>query len=131
MTDKESTIPGEWYALAARNLRAAKLLLAGPTDLLSVAGMLLQQAVEKYLKGYLLSKGWKLARTHDLGQLLKELVIYEPDFQAFADATLRITYFYIEDRYPLRAAEPVERSELEALFAQAEALIARIHPTAG
>jgi len=89
-------------------------------------GMLLQQALEKYLKGYLLSKGWQLRRTHDLGLLLKALIAFESDFSDFADACLKITDFYLENRYPLYVTSPVDRSELEGLFRQAEALIALI-----
>jgi HEPN domain-containing protein len=126
MTENESLIPSEWYQIGDRELAAAQLLLAERDKFLSIAGMLLQQALEKYLKGYLLSKGWKLARTHDLGQLLKALVSYEPEFEEYTDVCLRITYFYLEDRYPLRSGSPVEKVELESLLAQAEALIERI-----
>ena len=38
------------------------------------AGFYLQQAMEKYLKAFLLSKKWKLKRTHDLEVLLNEAV---------------------------------------------------------
>lgn len=126
MTETDSTIPGEWYELAARDLGAAKSLLKDRDEFLAVAGMLLQQAVEKYLKGYLLSKGWRLVRTHHLGQLLKELAVYEADVAEFEDTCLRITYFYFENRYPLRVTTPVARTELERLFAEADALLARI-----
>lgn len=92
--------------------------------------MLLQQAVEKYLKGYLLSKGWRLVRTHDLGQLLKALVAYEANFSGFEDVCLKITYFYFENRYPLRLTTPILRADLEQLFSEAEALIARLQSRA-
>ena len=131
MTSNESLIPGEWYKIADRDLRAAQLLLTEPDDFHGIAGMLLQQALEKYLKGYLLSKGWKLVRIHDLGRLLKDLVSYEPDFQEYAEACLRITDFYLEDRYPLHSEKPIQRAELEALASQAEALIGRIRQRSG
>ncbi len=92
--------------------------------------MLLQQAVEKYLKGYLLSKGWRLARTHHLGQLLKALLEYERDFADFEDTCLQITYLYFESRYPLRVTTPITRADLEKLCAEADALIARIQSRA-
>jgi len=130
MTETESLIPAEWYAFAARDLGAATALLKDRDEFLSVAGMLLQQAVEKYLKGYLLSKGWPLARTHHLGQLLKDLIGYEADFADFEDVCLRITYLYIESRYPLHVTTPISRAELEKLFAEAEPLIARIESRA-
>jgi len=88
--------------------------------------MLLQQALEKYLKGYLLSKGWRLNRTHDLSQLLKDLTIHEQEFADFVDTCLRITDLYFESRYPLRLNTPILRADLEKLFAEADILIARI-----
>jgi len=126
MTEAESLVPAEWYVYAARDLLAAKALLNDRDDILAVAGMLLQQAVEKYLKGYLLSKSWRLVRTHNLGQLLKSLIQYEADFADFEDTCLKITYLYFENRYPLRISTPIPRAELEKLFVEADALIARI-----
>ncbi len=125
MGENDSLIPTDWYEIGERDMTAAKLLL--PDDkLLAVAGMLLQQAVEKYLKGYLLSRGWQLRRTHDLGALLKDLIGYDVDFSVFDDACLKITDFYFENRYPLYVHSPVERAELEVLFSQAESLIALV-----
>ena len=95
MNEDESLVPTEWYAYAERDLGSAKALLKDREEFLAIAGMLLQQAVEKYIKGYLLSKGWKLVRTHHLGQLLKALIGYEKDFAEFEDACLKITFFYL------------------------------------
>ncbi|MEK7276554.1 MAG: HEPN domain-containing protein [Chloroflexota bacterium] len=130
MTENDSLIPGEWYAFATRDLAAAKALLRDRDEFLPVAGMLLQQAVEKYLKVYLLSKGWKLIRTHHLGQLLKALMTYEKDFAEFEDVCLRITYYYVESKYPLRVITPVVRADLEKLFTEADTLIARLQSRA-
>jgi HEPN domain-containing protein len=130
MTADESLIPAEWYAYAARDLMAAKALLGERDELLAASGMLLQQAVEKYLKGYLLSKGWRLVRTHDLGDLLKSLIEYEADFGDFEDTCLKVTYYYFENRYPLRVTTPIVRAELESLFEEANSLIAQIQDRA-
>jgi len=129
MTTDESSLPSEWHAIAARELAAARLLFNERDEFLAISGMLLQQAVEKYLKGALLARGWMLVRIHDLGQLLKALVAYEPAYAEFADACLRITDFYLENRYPLRPSSPVNRDELAKLFEQAESLIQRIRAT--
>ena len=130
MTSNDSLIPAEWYAAAARDLKSAKTLLGDNDEVLAVAGMLLQQAVEKYLKGYLLSKGWRLVKTHDLGELLKSLIAYDKDFEEFTDTCLQITHFYFENRYPLRVSSPVVREDVEKLFEDADKLIARIQSRA-
>ena len=115
MTDADSLNPPDWYRVGQRDWIAAQTLLQSDDELLAVAGLLLQQALEKYLKGYLLSKGWMLRRTHDLSVLLKTLIEYEPDFSQFVDACLRITDFYVENRYPLYVTSPVIRADAEKL----------------
>ena len=126
MNENDSLNPLDWYTVGKRDLKAARSLLHDDEEVLAVAGLLLQQSLEKYLKGYLLSKGWSLHRTHDLGLLLKSLIEYESDFSEFSDECLKITDFYTENRYPLYVTSPVERSELEKLFPAAEKLIERI-----
>ncbi len=52
---KESKLPHDWFEKARKDLQRVKVLLA--TDDIEGAGFHLQQAAEKYLKGYLLGKG--------------------------------------------------------------------------
>ena len=57
--------PAHWFAFAAERLLAADLLSQHDgTSASSVEA--LQEAAERYLKGYLIAKGWTLKRTHDL-----------------------------------------------------------------
>jgi HEPN domain-containing protein len=56
----DSLTPIEWFSKAEEDLAAARVLLAGEPQLPSIAAFHLQQAVEKYLKGFLLVKGWSL-----------------------------------------------------------------------
>lgn len=81
MRAKESLIPKDWFKKADKDLKAAEILLKEKN--LEIAGFLLQQAAEKLLKGYLLSKGWRLKRTHDLVDLLNESVSFDPTFEGF------------------------------------------------
>ena len=91
--------PDDWYQLAADRIRAADLLIAEPG--ISYAGVeLLHEAVERYLKGYLISKGWALRRTHDLGQLLAEAVAYDPEFAAFGRLADNLTDQFWAQHYP-------------------------------
>jgi len=109
----DSLIPSEWFAKADDDIRAAELLLAhnGP---LSIASFHVQQAVEKYLKGYLLSTGWSLARIHDLEALVEEASARDRDFVPFLTACQRITEYYIESRYPLGLTSTLTREEIAA-----------------
>ncbi|MBI4288720.1 MAG: HEPN domain-containing protein [Chloroflexi bacterium] len=63
--------PDQWFTVGGHDFQSAKLLFQqqGPADTITV---LIQQAAEKYLKGYLLARGWKLQKTHDLEVLVAE-----------------------------------------------------------
>ena len=74
MPHKESRYPRDWFRIGAKELRRAETLL-NALDF-SGAGFNIHQALEKYLKGYLLSNGWKLRRIHDLVILLMDRRIF-------------------------------------------------------
>ena len=98
MRREESRYPKDWFRIGDRELRRAQNhLRLGDLD---GAGFNLQQAIEKYLKGYLLAQGWELRRIHDLETLVNEAIIYDPSFEEFRAACQQITQFYIEERYP-------------------------------
>jgi HEPN domain-containing protein len=61
---KESFYPLDWIKKVKRDLKRVKerLEISDFED----AAFHLQQALEKYLKAYLLSRGWELKRIHDL-----------------------------------------------------------------
>jgi HEPN domain-containing protein len=102
MPPKDSLYPQDWFRLAARDFKRVEHLLN--VDDPEGAGYHLQQAVEKYLKGFLLSKGWKLKRIHDLEVLLNDALKFEKAFEKYRSLCQKITGYYIIDRYPLPAA---------------------------
>lgn len=70
MKCEESRYPQDWFRVGDKELMRAQNLLN--LEDLEGAGFNIQQAVEKYLKGYLLSQEWQLRRIHDLEVLLNE-----------------------------------------------------------
>lgn len=92
-------------------MRRVEILLAA--DDVEGAGFHLQQAAEKYLKGYLLGKGWALKQTHDLEVLLNEAIVHDDGFEQYLDHCLMIREFYVQERYPFIGSPPPPRSELE------------------
>ena len=98
MPPKNSLYPQDWFRIGEKDLKRAEHLLNinDPEG----AGYHLQQAVEKYLKGFLLSKGWKLKRIHDLEVLLNDALKYEKTFDAYRTLCQKITGYYVIDRYP-------------------------------
>jgi len=84
MMPTESKLPDDWFAKAAKDLQRVDILLAA--DDIEGAGFHLQQAAEKYLKGFLLSKSWPLKRIHDLEVLLNEAMNYNIQFQDYLES---------------------------------------------
>lgn len=89
----------EWYEKASHDFESARLLIDndGYPDITAV---LLQQAAEKYLKGYLIGKGWKLIKTRDVKVLIDEAVKYDGGFKNFYDLADELTQCYISEKYP-------------------------------
>ncbi len=116
------TVAGEWFQRGEQDLVSARLILThgGPP---SAAGDLLQQAVDKHLKGFLLYHGWKLKRIHDLIPLLREAQQYLRAVADFADDCRKITRLYVEQRYPPFGEHEITREEVAALLGAAEELI--------
>lgn len=73
-----------------------------------------QQAVEKYLKAYLLYNGIKPPRSHDLDQLCEMCQEYEADFEAIHNQCATLTQYGTQPRYPYEI-EIFERHMTEAL----------------
>ena len=121
MQNKESLYAKDWFKKADNDLKAAEILFNAKN--LASASFHIQQAIEKYLKGYLLSKGWKLRRIHELDELLDEALSHNPDFQKFRSLCEIATEYYIEDRYPLLISSELNRDELTAILKQTKELV--------
>lgn len=120
---EESLIPADWLRIAAKDLLRVERALRDADP--EAAGFWLQQSVEKSLKAFLLSKGWKLKRIHDLEALLDDALDYDPLLEKFRDACDRISDYYLVERYPAfiqGAAEADVQTGLES----ARALVAHV-----
>jgi HEPN domain-containing protein len=120
----ESRLPRDWFDKAEKDVRRVAVLLADGD--VEGAGLHLQQAAEKYLKGYLLSKGWSLKYTHDLEVLLNEAMTHDERFQTYLDACIMVREFYVEERYPFIGSPPPARREFEEAMGAIQAMIALI-----
>ncbi len=124
MRREESRYPKDWFKIGDKELERAKNLLN--LGDLEGAGFNIQQAVEKYLKGYLLSKGWELRRIHELETLLNEVVVRDPSFEPFRTACLKITDYYVEERYPFTVASNLTEDEIKESLTIAKSIIEKI-----
>lgn len=124
MRQNESLYPEDWFKIGAKELKRAENLLK--LDDLEGAGFNIQQALEKYLKGYLLSKGWKLRKIHELETLLNDTIDYEPSFEEFRQECLKITDYYVEERYPFTVTSELVEKEIEHSLQVAKRIIDKI-----
>lgn len=76
-----------------------------------------QQAAEKLLKAFLISRGRDLMRTHDLVALLTECVELDPSLAILEEDCRNLTYFAVSARYPDDIYEPGEQDGREMIAA--------------
>jgi len=120
LAEGESTYPADWLQVAADDFQRVPRRLA-EGDVVDAA-IHLQQAIEKYLKAFLLSRGWRLERIHDLRALLEQAAGYELCLKKFRGLCAEVTAYYIQERYPIFRSKP-DREEIQANFEQAQELV--------
>jgi len=124
MGEKESLYSKDWFNKAAKDTKRVEILLR--EDDIEGAGFHLQQAIEKYLKGYLLSKGKRLRHIHELDDLLDIALEYDPELERFRSLCEEATEYYIEERYPFITTSGVTKEEVEVNLTKAKELIDRV-----
>jgi HEPN domain-containing protein len=114
-----------WLAIARRDWQRLKLLLhAGDS---AGAGFFLQQALEKFLKGYLVQRGWPLRKTHELDRLLDACRGYDPSLAGFRPLCERVSGYYVVERYP-DAGEGPDVDQVESDVKEAGDLVQALFP---
>ena len=126
MAARESFLPDDWVARGKADLSAAEILLNNKGDP-QVAAALVQQGVEKHLKGWLLSKGWRLARVHDLQRLLDDAAAYDKKLARHYRLCEKLTAFYFVDRYPFTVGPP-DTTAVKDILAEALKFVAELKP---
>lgn len=89
----------EWFERGRHDIETAQLLYnhRGYTDTIAYH---LQQALEKYLKGFLVLHGKKPPKIHELDTLLNHIAAFDHSLMSFLDLCEKASRYYIEDRYP-------------------------------
>ena len=73
----------EWFSRAFKDFEEARFLFNHNRPLEYIA-LFLHQAVEKYLKGFLINNGWELEKTHDLIKLVRDATKFDKSFEKFS-----------------------------------------------
>ena len=124
MSRGEHKYSEDWFKIGNRELKRAEILLKWGD--ISGAALNIQQALEKYFKGYLLSNGWKLRKIHDLEILLNDIIRFDPSFEEFRGSCQRITQYYLEERYPATTVSELGENEIIDAMKTARKIISRI-----
>ena len=124
MQREESPYPHDWLRLAERDMsRVGRLLSMEDPE---AAGFFLQQAIEKFLKAYLLAHGWRLQRTHDLDALLNQALLHDGSLEPYRALCQRVTGFYMAERYPFTGDVGLSPKDVQEAMAAAEPLVERL-----
>lgn len=91
--------PADWFSFASERIHSADVLHRHE-GLTGTGVEALQEGVERYLKGYLVAKGWKLIKTHDLAVLLKQAKQFDRDFSAYDAMAEELTEDFFAQHYP-------------------------------
>lgn len=122
----DSTYPADWLEAARRDWRRVHMVLsAGDAEL---AAFLLQQCLEKYLKAYLLERGWQLRRTHLLPNLLDEVAPLDPSLEAHRALCERVSGYLLVGRYPLLGVAKLDPDQVRDDAREARGLIQALYP---
>jgi HEPN domain-containing protein len=112
----------EWLTRAKRDFDVAHKLFSDSNHL-EIVLFHVQQAVEKYLKGYLIFKGWRLRKIHDIEVLLTEAIQHDKKFQEFLDLGRKLTAIYYEERYPPGAISVFTVKEVKDIIENSNRII--------
>ncbi len=112
----------EWFNKGEKDIKDAEFLFKNNRALETIS-FHIQQAAEKYLKGFLIAKGKKLEMIHDLVKLLQDAIEIDSDFEQFKDMTREITNFYFESRYPMGYEVEYTKEEIKEAFIETKKLI--------
>ncbi|HEY4149506.1 MAG TPA: HEPN domain-containing protein [Chitinophagaceae bacterium] len=98
MTEAEKRHLEQWVDKAEHDLIAANLIIEHQPIILDIACFHCQQAVEKYLKTFLIFKKEEFPKTHNLDLLLQNCTTHN---EAFTDIDLKnLEDFAVRGRYP-------------------------------
>lgn len=115
----------QWLEKADHDLISAKVLIEHDPLILDNACFHCQQAVEKYLKAYLIYKEQETAKTHNIKYLIEQCNRFDTDFKKIDVKDIEI--FAVKARYPDDSISPTleEAKEYLQIASDVKALVLR------
>lgn len=113
----------EWFKIGEDEFKFAKVNLEEFNAFYPQICFYFQQAVEKYLKGFLVFHNKKFKKVHNLNYLLILSGKIDHDFLDYFEETNYLTQFYFIARYPIVNYPPASEKEARQSLKYAESLI--------
>jgi len=107
-----------WLAKAQHDWSVARSIFESGGEETDIAAFHCQQAVEKMLKAYLVSRSIEFEKVHDLGYLLDHCMAGDARFDSLRDSVEPLTVYAIAFRYP-GPADP-SREDVESALGRVE-----------
>ena len=120
MKQNNHKIAAEWFYIGEEESKFAKASFEELDAFYPQICFQCQQAVEKYLKGFLAEHQKPFPKIHDLVSLLKLCAVIEKDFLKFLDQASVVSQYYLITRYPLEYPTATRANAEEALRAPQE-----------
>lgn len=101
MSDKKPiATPQAWLEYAEGDLTVVEREMQSELPVYHTVCFLCQSAAEKFLKAYLIAQGWKLAKTHDIVELLGYCANYDESWGKLLEAGTILNEYIVAGRYP-------------------------------
>ena len=127
MNREDSLYTEDWLKIARKDWQRIKRNLEDNDA--EASGFYLQQALEKYLKAFLLKHDWKLKKIHALHDLLADAISYDQSLEAFRELCEKVSGYYFVDRYPLSfATSELTCKDVENDLKEAKKLVKTLFP---
>lgn len=115
--DRDEIIEGlvsKWIAIAERDFITAKQGLEAETIVTDTVCFHCQQAVEKFLKAFLVKHQVEFPKTHSIMTLINLCSTVDPSFKKVLSSSDILTDYAVEIRYPDEWYEPTLKEAKEA-----------------
>jgi len=99
-SDKPVETPKAWLRFAEGDLAVAQREIQSELPVYHTICFLCQSAAGKFLKGYLISVGWELEKTHDIVELLGHCAGFDEDLGFMIAEGAVLNEYIVAGRYP-------------------------------
>lgn len=112
MANKNLELAQEWFNKAKADIDFARIGFK-ETEHYGQVCFLCQQAVEKYLKGFLVAKGIKPKKIHSTATLVRKCAQISKEFSDFISLCKILDRYYIPTRYPVLSAALYKKEDAQ------------------